>query len=499
MRNTTEFRKSLFLTLLAVALAVTPIAAQRSGTPPQTSQSIKGADIKGRAPVNKEILKVSLPKAQEAKLSNGLRVVLLESHRVPTFSMQMVVLSGGLSDPADFRGLASLTGALMREGTATRKSKDIAEQMDTLGATLSSGSGLSSFTSNVSTSGLIENLDPALDIFADVILNPTFPAEELEKYKQRQIAQLQFQRSLPQFLAAERFNRAIYGDHPASLFVPPLESLKRATTADLARFHTTYYRPNNAILFVTGDISLNAIMPKLEKAFRGWQRADVPQTKVPTAPEQQATRIHLIDRPGSVQTVLVLGNLGLERTSEDYLSLVVMNQIFGGGPAARLFLNLREDKGYTYGAYSNFSGTKFRGVFLSNSEVRTDVTEGAMTEFMYELNRMRNQKVSATELENAKRALVGTFALSLEQPQALLQNIVDQNLYGLPADYWDVYPQKVMSITADDVQRVAQKYFDMGHLQIVAVGDASKTRQVLAKFGTVEEYDADGKPVQAPK
>jgi predicted Zn-dependent peptidase len=112
---------------------------------------------------------------------------------------------------------------------------------------------------------------------------------------------------------------------------------------------------------------------------------------------------------------------------------------------------------------------------------------------------MRNQKVSATELENAKRALVGTFALSLEQPQALLQNIVDQNLYGLPADYWDVYPQKVMSITADDVQRVAQKYFDMGHLQIVAVGDASKTRQVLAKFGTVEEYDADGKPVQAPK
>jgi zinc protease len=499
MRKFSELRNSLFLTLLAIALTVTPIAAQRSGTPPQTGQSIKGADIKGRAPVNKEILKVSLPKAQEARLSNGLRVVLLESHRVPTFSMQMTVLSGGLSDPADFRGLASLTGALLREGTATRKSKDIAEQIDTLGATLNSGSGLSSFTSAVSTSGLIENLDPALDVFADVIRNPTFPTEELEKYKQRQIAQLQFQRSLPQFLAAERFNRAIYGDHPASLSVPPVESLKRATSADLARFHTTYYRPNNAILFVTGDTNLKAIMPKLEKAFGGWQRGEVPQTKVPTAPEQGSTRIHLIDRPGSVQTVLVLGNLGIERTSEDYLSVLVMNQIFGGGPAARLFLNLREDKGYTYGAYSNFSGTKFRGVFLSNSEVRTDVTEGAMTEFMYELNRIRNEKVSSTELENAKRALVGTFALSLEQPQALLQNIVIQNLYGMPADYWDVYPQKVMAITADDVQRVAQKYFDMGHLQIVAVGDAAKTRQVLAKFGTVQEYDSEGKPVQAPK
>ncbi len=498
MRNITEIRKYLFVVLVAIVFASTQIAAQRSGTPPQTVQSIKGADIKGRAPVNKKILKVNLPRAREATLPNGLRIVLLESHRVPTFAMQLVILNGGLSDPPDNRGLSSFTAALLREGTATRKSKDIAEEMDTLGATLSSASGLSAFVSSVSTSGLIENFDPTLDIFADVIRHPTFPAEELEKYKQRQIAQLQFQRSLPQFLAAERFNSSIYGDHPAGQFAPTTESIMRATSAELAGFHAAYYRPNNAILFIAGDTTLKEIMPKLAKALGGWQKGDVPQTKIPISTMQGATRIHLIDRPGSVQTVLVLGNLGIERTSDDYLSVLVMNQIFGGGPAARLFLNLREDKGYTYGAYSNFAGTKFRGVFLANSEVRTDVTEGAMKEFMYELNRIRDEKVSATELENAKHALVGNFALALEQPQALLQNIVDQKLYGMPANYWDVYPQKIMAVTADDVQSVAKKYIDMSHLQIVAVGDAVKIRQVLAKFGTVKEYDSEGKPVRAP-
>jgi predicted Zn-dependent peptidase len=252
------------------------------------------------------------------------------------------------------------------------------------------------------------------------------------------------------------------------------------------------------MLAIVGDVTLAEIMPKLERAFGSWQKADVPQTKIPAAPDQGAMRIQLIDRPGSVQTVLQLGNLGIERTNEDYFAVLVMNQVLGGGPAARLFLNLREDKGYTYGAYSNFGGSKFRGTVVSSSEVRTDVTEGAMKEFMYELNRMRDQKVPAEELENAKRAIVGSFALSLEQPGSLLQNIITQKLYNLPADYWDTYPQKVAAITADEVQRVAQKYLDMGHLHVVAVGDASKAREGLSKYGKVEVYDAEGKPVAAP-
>jgi predicted Zn-dependent peptidase len=342
----------------------------------------------------------------------------------------------------------------------------------------------------------VENIDQTLELFADVIRNPTFPQSEVDKYKSRTLAQLQFQRSIPQFLAAEQFQKAIYGtSHPASLIAPPAESLKKLTTKDLAEFHSTYYRPNNAILAVVGDVTMKELVPKLEKYFGDWQKADVPATTIPPAPAQTESRIYLIDRPGSVQTVLQLGTLGIERTSPDYFAVLLADRVFGGGPSARLFLNLREDKGYTYGAYSNFGGSKFRGTWVSSSEVRTDVTEGAMKEFMYELNRMRNELVPAEELDSAKRAIIGSFALSLEQPGTLLQNIITQKLYNLPADYWDTYPQKVAAITAQDVQMAAKKYIDLGHLQVVAVGDAAKAREVLAKYGKVELYDAEGKPV----
>jgi zinc protease len=478
----------------SIALLSGAVRAQGGAT---ASQSSKGAVIKGKAPVNKHILKVKLPKARETKLSNGLQVILLENHKVPTFTAQMVILSGGLTDKPDFRGLASFTAALMREGTAKRTSKDIAEQTDAIGAILTSSSGLSNTTSTVTAAGLVENLDPTFEIMADVIRNPTFPTEEVEKYKTRALAQLLVQRSSPQFLAQEQFGRAIYGDHPAALVAPPAESIKKLTSKDLAAFHSAYYRPNNAILAIVGDVTLKELMPKIEKAFGDWQQGEVPATTIPAAPAQAGSRILLIDRPGSVQTVLQLGTLGIERTNPDYFSLLLADKILGGGPAARLFLNLREDKGYTYGAYSNFGGTKFRGTWVSSSEVRTDVTEGAMKEFMFELKRLRDETVSAEELDNAKRSIVGSFALSLEQPQSLLQNIVTQKLYDLPADYWDTYPQKVAAITPVDIKNIAQKYIDLAHLQVVAVGDASKARDVLAKYGKVEVYDADGKPMPA--
>jgi len=493
MRITTN-RIKIIVALMLVAL-VSSLAMGQGGVPPQ-QPTTKGAVIKGKAPVNKEVLKVKLPRAEEATLTNGLRVILLPAHKVPTFNMQMVVLSGGLSDKTDYHGLASFTATLLREGTAKRSSKDIAEQVDAIGATLGANSGLSTMTSVVNASGLIENLDQTLDLFADVIRNPTFPQAEVDKYKTRTLAQLQFQRSIPQFLAQEQFNKAIYGaNHPASLVSPPAESIKKLTSKDMADFHSTYYRPNNAILAIVGDVTMKEIMPKLEKYFGDWAKGEVPATSIPPAPAQADARIFLIDRPGSVQTVLQLGTLGIERISPDYFAVLLADRVLGGGPSGRLFLNLREDKGYTYGAYSNFGGSKFRGTWVSSSEVRTDVTEGAMKEFMYELNRLRNEPVSAEELDNAKRAIIGSFALSLEQPTTLLQNIITQKLYNLPADYWDTYPQKVSAITAADVQAAAKKYIDLGHLQVVAVGDASKAREILAKYGKVELYDADGKPV----
>ena len=492
MTHRSNFAVALVLIMLVSSLAFGQGAAPAG----QGGQTTKGAVIKGKAPVNKEVLKVKLPRAEEATLKNGLQIILLPMHKVPTFNMQLVVLSGGLADKPDYRGLSSFTATLLREGTTKRSSKDIAEQVDAIGATLAASSGLSSLTSVVTASGLVENLDQTMDLFADVIRNPTFPQAEVDKYKTRTLAQLQFQRSIPQFLAAEQFQRAIYGtSHPASLVAPPAASLKKLTSKDLADFHATYYRPNNAILAIVGDVTMKDIMPKIEKAFGDWARADVPVASIPAAPAQTDSRIYLIDRPGSVQTVIQLGTLGIERTSPDYFSVLLADRVLGGGPSGRLFLNLREDKGYTYGAYSNFNSSRYRGTWGASSEVRTDVTEGAMKEFMYELNRLRTDVVPAEELDNAKRAIVGSFALSLEQPGTLLQNIITQKLYNLPADYWDTYPQKVAAITAADVQKAAQKYLDMSHLQVVAVGDASKARDVLTKYGKVELYDADGKPV----
>jgi len=265
MKITNNNRIRLFAVVMLAALFAAD-AGVGMGQGPTTSpvgQSTKGAVIKGKAPVNKKLLKVNLPKAQEATLSNGLRVVLLESHKVPTFNMQMVVLSGGLADSPDYHGLATFTAGLLRDGTSKRSSKDIAEQIDALGGTIASGSGLSALTSTVSTSGLIENLDQTLDIFADVVRNPSFPASEVEKYKSRTLAQLQFQRSSPQFLAQEQFSRAIYGEHPAAFITPPVSSIKKLSSKDLANFHSTYYRPNNAILAIVGDVTLKEVLPKI--------------------------------------------------------------------------------------------------------------------------------------------------------------------------------------------------------------------------------------------
>ncbi len=484
------------LTLL-VGLVAANAFAQGGMQPPggPAGQSMKGVVIKGRAPVSKELLKVKLPRAEETTLPNGLRIVLLRNTKVPTFTMQMVILSGGLNDPADYHGLASFTGSLLREGTAKRTSKDIAEQVDTIGASLTTGSGLSTLTSVVTASGLVESMDQTFDIFADVVRNPSFPKDEVDKYKARSLATQQSLRSNPQFLAQEQVNRALYGDHPAGLVVPPAAAIKRMSSEDLAKFHDTYYRPNNAILAVVGDIGMKELLSKVQRFFGDWQKADIPAMNIAAIPAPSDARIYLIDRPGSVQTVLQLASLAIERNDPDYFAVLLANRVLGGGPAARLFINLREDKGYTYGAYSSFASFKYRGAWVSSSEVRTDVTDGAMHEFMYELKRLRDEKVGADELDSSKRSIVGSFALSLEQPQALLQNIITQKLYNLPADYWDTYPQKISALTAEDVQRVAQKYIDLDHLQIIAVGDAAKTREILAKYGKLQINDAEGKPL----
>ncbi len=471
------------LAAVVVMTLATMLAAAQAPKP-----SSKGLVIKGKAPISKEVLKVKLPRAYETKLSNGLQVIVLEQHKLPTFNMQMIVLSGGLTDAQDQHGAAQFTATLLREGTRTRTSKQIAEQVDSLGASLGATSGLSSPDSRVSASGLTDNFDQIMELFADVILNPSFPTDEFNKLKTRSLAQLRQQRSQPAFLANEMFAKVMYGSHPASRTSLSVEEIQRLTPEALQKFHALNYKPNNAVFAIVGDVKPAEIVAKLEKTFGAWQGGDVPQTTIPKVSEAGPAKIYLINRASSVQTNLLLGNL---------TSLDVMNQVVGGGASARLFLNLREDKGYTYGAYSRFSASRYRGTFRANTEVRTEVTKGSMDELMYELKRIRDEKVAQEEFDRAKRTIIGSFALQLESPQALLNNIITQKLEGLPGDYWDTYTQKVAAITADDVQRVAKKYLDLGRLQIVAVGDATRIADVLKQYGTVEIYDTEGKPVRS--
>jgi zinc protease len=480
----------------AIALVALPALAQSPGGPPPAgqSQSLKGVVLKGKAPVDRGVLKVSFPKASEATLPNGLTLVVVENHKLPTFSAQLVVRGGGLSDPADKPGLAMFTAALLDEGTAARTSEQLAAQFDGLGAVFGANSSPSAVSSVVSVSGLAENFDPTLELFADVARNAAFPASEVEKFKARLLPQLQLQRSNPVFLAQESVYHAIYGEHPGGRVAPSRAALEALTRDDLARFHDAYYRPNNAVLVVSGDVTLAGVRPRVERAFGDWKRGAVEAPAAPAVRQVDGPRVMLIDRPGSVQTTLVYGALGVERTSADYFPLVVMNQVLGAGPASRLFVNLREDKGYTYGAYSTVSASLFPGVAVAKADVRTDVTDGAMHEFDVELRRIRDERPTDLEVENAKRALTGSFALSLEQPSGVVQDIVAQKLYGLPAGYWNDYPRRIAAVTAADIQRVARKYLDASRVQIVAVGDASKIADTVAKYGAVERLDTEGRP-----
>lgn len=460
--------------------------ASESATP----DSLKGVELKGKAPVNPQTLRVLLPRAQEATLSNGLRVALIEDHKLPTFSVQLLFTGGGLDDPENQHGLAMVTASLLREGTAKRTSREIAEQLATLGGVFSASASPSSGETAVGFGGLSDKAPAIFALAADIVRNPAFPEAELQKYKTRFVSQLQQQRIQPNFAAQEEFMRAVYGTHPGSYVVPPEKVLTALTRADLERYHKAHFTPNNAIVLAYGDFTLKSLVQQLEIVFGDWPQGTATKLSLPALQPPSKARVLLVDRPASVQTSLWVGGIGIERRNDDYFALLVMNHILGGGPASRLFLNLREDKGYTYGVYSFFNGSRFPGVVLASTDVRSAVTEGALKELTGELRRIGDQPVSDAELKDAKRALIGGFALSLESPQTLIGNLATQKIYNLPPDYWDKYPERVEAITPAEIQRVAKKYYDAGKLQIVAVGDASAVKQVLEKYGTVETQGA---------
>ena len=481
-------------TVLVVGLTTTlSVAAQ---PPAQNPSTAPGTILKNRAPVSTEVLKVHLPKPQEADLPNGVHLMVLEDHRAPLVNMQLIVEgAGGYYDPASSPGLAGFTAALLREGTAAKSSEQISEELDRLAASLNVSAGASSPFATVSASCLNDQVDTLLAMIADVIEHPSFPEEEIGRFKNRQRALLTNQRTQPGFLALERFQAAAYGSHPGARVSASPAALDALTREQLVAFHHDHYAPDHALLAIAGDVTMAVAKQKAEAALSGWTRSSSPLAQVAEPSEVQRPSVSLVARPHSVQTNLVVGTQSVDRTSADYDALTVANRILGGGPSGRLFEHLREQKGYTYGAYSNFSAGRYRGPWSASTEVRTDVTDPALTDLLGEIGQMRDTPVPAKELADTKRAIIAGFARSLESPTAVLSNYVDVYLYKLPADYWDTYPDRIDAITAAEVQRVAQKYWAADRLQIVAVGDAAKVEPTLAKLGAVKKFDADGKEI----
>jgi len=468
----------------------------QAAPPQQPSTKAAGTILKGKAPVNKEILKVTLPRPQEADLSNGVHLIVLEDHRAPIITLQMIIDgAGGYYDPPSAPGLAGFTAALMREGTTTRTSEQISEQLDRLAATVGAGAAISSPFATVTGSGLSTNLDTVLPLMADVLMPPSFSDAEIQRYKTRTRGALMQNRAQPSFLGQERLNKVVFGDHPSSRVSATPAALDALTHDALVEFHKAHYVPDHAVLAISGDITIAQAKAKAEAAFGAWPKSGAPLSKPTNPAPLSGPSVSLIARPASVQTTLLVGTQSIDRTDPDYDALTVANRILGG-PEARLFEHLREQKGYTYGAGSSFSSSRTIGSWTASTDVNTDVTDPALTDLLDEIRQMRDTPVTEKELADHKRALIAGFARQLESANAVLSDFIDLYVYKLPADYWDKYPDRIQAVTSADVQRVAKKYWAADRLQIVAVGDAAKVEPTLKKLGAVQAFDAEGKPIK---
>jgi zinc protease len=487
-RGSLHFAAALGCAAAILALCLVPIVrGQDKDTPVSKIERLN------RAPVNKEALRVQLPRPTIVKLPNGLTLVLLEDHKLPTAAFTMWIRPGQLADPPDLPGLASFTADMLREGTDHRDSLQLSAEVDSLGATLTANARFGGSYTVVNAAGLADNASQLLDLMSDIVQHPSFPASELAKYKERQGAALEQRLANPTFLAQQTFRRTLYGDGPLAIASPTRESIAKVTSEDLRRYHDQHFLPGNTILGAAGDFQSAAMRSLIEKYFSAWSGAAEPESIPATKTGPQPAKIMLVDRPGSVQTFIIGGDRAIRRTDPDYYNLEVMNQILGGGAQARLFLDLREEHGYTYGAYSNFGAEIYPGDWAATASVRTPVTEGSMTQFIYEFKRIASEPVPQGELDDARHAIIARFALSLEQPAQLLGAWMTAQYYGLPLDYWDKYPDRIAAVDAATVQAAARKFVDLEHMQWVCVGDRKQIEPVLAKFGPVTVMDVQGK------
>lgn len=434
----------------------------------------------------------NLPNASETVLPNGLKVVLLPDKRLPIVSYGLGFRQGSAYESETARGLTTALAGLLKEGTTTRTSKQIAEEIEQSGASLEVDNTPDTFLVTAASSAAKSSA--ILNMMADIVLSPTFPANEVTLYKSNIIKDMQAQRANPEFLAREQVARIIYGTKGYGVISPAPADIEKIDSARLKEFHKSFLTPNNAVLIIVGDINPTQTLGEIKKLFGDWQRGSVSDIRFDAPAGRTKRTITVVNRPGSSQSNIVLANAAIERTNPDFFAVRVMNQVLGANASSRLFMNLRESKSYTYGAYSNFSARRQAGTFEANAEVRTPVTGDALKEFFYELERIRTENVTDEELRNAKSFLTGVFPISHETQESLLNALLTQKLYDLPADYLQTYRQKINAVTIQDVRRVAEKYISPDKTAIVIVGDGGEIlKQVKPFAGDVEVFDINGK------
>ncbi len=427
------------------------------------------------------------PNAISETLPNGLRVFILPDSRQPTVTYRLLIKSGSLLD-GDKPGRARLTANLLNKGTPELSAEEFARKTDFLGAQVEASAGEDSIA--VVATGLSRDRAQILGFLRDAALRPAFRQDELDKQKIRVLSELAQAKADPEVLAARLRNRLLYGEHPYGAFATP-ESVHALTREDLAGFHSAFFVPNNATLAIVGDVDPQETLKAVREAFGGWEKHALPASKFAGMPELHGVSVHLVDRPASVQSNVVVAGRGVPRNDPDIRELSVVNSVLGGGFSGRLFGNLREKHAYTYGSYSSFDAQKLGGVFSATAEVRNAVTGAAITEILNELRRITAEPIPENELRLQRNYLAGNFLLSLEKNSLSAERLQAIDLYGLPKDYYSTYPQRIMSVTPERGLELARKDMDPKNLVIVVVGNAREVYPQLSKLGPVTVYDMD--------
>lgn len=473
--------------ILALSLSVTGCAATSSQKAPALDRT--------HVPQGATLKPFQFPTPAEMTLPNGLRVLVLPQPEQPIVALTLLLPAGSGNNPVTKPGLAALTAAMLTEGTVHRTAAELAAATDDLGASLEADATWDSTT--ISLSLLKKHVGTGLPLLADVAIHPAFARPEFERLRQQHLTELLQAKDVVDDLAAERFAQLLFAGHPFAF--PELgteSSLNSLTPQDLLAFHQSHFRPNQAVLAVVGDVTLSELQAPLEKAFGGWQQGS-PAAGTPPPAAASKSGLFVVDKPGAVQSSIRLGHLGVARNIPDHFPLLIAQTMLGGKFDSRLNRNLREEKGYTYGASAAFGQRKVPGPFIAVADVQTEVTGPAVGEFLKEIKRMVTEPLPFEEVERTQSYLAGGFPLKAETPLQLSQLLLSQVLYGLPADYLSAYREQVLKVTPEEVQKAARRYIHPDRLTIVVAGDAAKISPMLTPYGPLTVFNTDGKVVTA--